>query len=396
MSLQLDVSAAGIKEFSPIRKRLDLLPKMDVPPFALHRPDLATIGRTLSGSRRANLVVIGNGGSINSFLALAGCLAAGKSYHAVTTPDPDLLGRVESACPKRETLVMPVSKSGTNTCPIEGMLWFLERGYTILPVTAAGVILGLAEKLGWKWLLHPDIGGRFAGLTACGLAPASALGIPVEDVWKGGRSMHRRCRPDRDIRENPALLLAATLYMLESKGFTGVFLPAYSSRLAAFNPLITQLMHESACKSGKGQTFFCAEGPEVQHHSTQRLFGGRRDMAAVLVRADRFDDEKSSVTVPKGLRDIPLRKGTLQDLGGVRYSDSVRYDFEGVRRNCLSKDVPHVTLSVSRAAPETAGEFMAFWQWTAVYSAVLRGVDPFDQPEVEFAKEVSFELRRRR
>jgi glucose-6-phosphate isomerase len=36
---------------------------------------------------------------------------------------------------------------------------------------------------------------------------------------------------------------------------------------------------------------------------------------------------------------------------------------------------------------------MAFWQLYAVYSSLLRNVDPFDQPQVEGSKKISFDKR---
>jgi glucose-6-phosphate isomerase len=36
---------------------------------------------------------------------------------------------------------------------------------------------------------------------------------------------------------------------------------------------------------------------------------------------------------------------------------------------------------------------MAFWQMFAVYSSILRGVDPFNQPQVENSKNISFAKR---
>jgi hypothetical protein len=36
---------------------------------------------------------------------------------------------------------------------------------------------------------------------------------------------------------------------------------------------------------------------------------------------------------------------------------------------------------------------MAFWQYFAVYSSILREVNPYDQPQVETSKVISIKMR---
>ncbi len=397
MTLSLDIHAG--MNFSSIKGRLEEISSMDPPAFVTHRPDFQGIRKAVSKHKHMKkLIVAGNGGSINNFIALAGCLhsfQSTKTYHPLTTPEPDHLRDVQSLCPRSSSLVMPVSKSGTNVCPIEIMLWFMRLGYNILPVTGRGGALAeIARRKGMEYINHPDVGGRFAGGTSCAFAPAAFLGIPVERVSRGMLSMYRKTNPDRGVDSNPALQLSAMLFLLSGRGYTTAFMPVYSTRLSSFIPLITQLVHESISKHGKGLTLLGGTGPEIQHHSTQRFFGGRKDMLGILVNLERFSDEKTSVRVPEELQDIPIRNGTLGNLGKTRYSDSVRYDFSAVRKHALKKKIPHAILSVNRITPETAGEFMAFWQYVAVYTSLLFGVNPFDQPEVEFAKRVSFDMRK--
>jgi glucose-6-phosphate isomerase len=43
--------------------------------------------------------------------------------------------------------------------------------------------------------------------------------------------------------------------------------------------------------------------------------------------------------------------------------------------------------------PGEVGNFVAFWQLYAIYSALLRGVNAFDQPSVEASKLISFNKR---
>ena len=41
-------------------------------------------------------------------------------------------------------------------------------------------------------------------------------------------------------------------------------------------------MHESFGKDKLGQSYFGGQGPEMQHHTSQRFFGGRKNTEVVL------------------------------------------------------------------------------------------------------------------
>ena len=394
MGIKIDTSSSLIDSDSPEARKLSSIGK---PHFATHEPDFGEISR-LAGkySDRKNIVILGNGGSINNIIALHGSLRryVRKDAYMVSTMEPSYLKEVRDRCPRKETVVFPISKSGTNICPLEGMLYF--SGYDMLFITSndRGVMLEISRRQGTDMMEHPDIGGRFSGRTSCALGPAELMGIPIKEIDRGALSMYGSCDPGVALKRNPAKQLAIMLYLLEKKGYTEIFCPIYSVYLSSFSMLITQLMHESVCKRGKGQTILCQTGPEIQHHSTQRFFGGRRNMAGVLVSVDRHENDEK-IRVQKGLRGIPLRNGTLGDLNGLSLSSALKYEFEGIRRHALHEKIPHAVISVSDISPRTAGEFLALWQYVALYSATLRGVNPYDQPEVEYAKDVSFRMIRK-
>ncbi len=95
--------------------------------------------------------------------------------------------------------------------------------------------------------------------------------------------MYKKCLPAVPVDENPALKLSSALYLLEKREFSEVFMPFYSVKMSGAIPLIVQLMHESVCKDGKGQTFYGALAPESQHHTNQRFFGGQRNVVGLFV-----------------------------------------------------------------------------------------------------------------
>lgn len=396
--IHLDISGLRIKEYTSLKKKLDNIQQKKKPIFAKYKENIEQLKKTVKRySKFRNLIVIGNGGSNTSFKAFHQAivpLKSKKKAFILTTMEPDLLDELKDLFPKRKTLVMPISKSGTTIGVIESLLAF--KDYTLLPVTDpnTGALSVIAKKEGFEIIRHPTVGGRFSGLTASAFAPALFFGIDVDDIDKGARTMYKKCSPTVKIDKNPALQLAASLYLLEKKGYTEIFCPIYSSKLTGFQNLIVQLMHETVNKKGKGQTVYCAEAPESQHHTNQRFFGGRKNVIGVFVTVENQEDNEKTVNVPDSIRKIKVRDGLLNDIDQVTYAKSLEFEFKGTYQDAIKKKIPCAKVSIDKTSPFCIGEFIAFWHYVATYSAWLRGVDPFDQPQVESSKDISFRLRK--
>jgi len=154
-----------------------------------------------------------------------------------------------------------------------------------------------------------------------------------------------------------------------------------------------QLMHETVGKEGKGQTMICADAPDSQHHTNQRFFGGRKDMMGLFLTVENQDSE-ITLRIPETVKDIPLRDGTIENIDGIPLARSIEYEFKGTWEDAISNKIPVARISLDRITPESIGELTAFWHYVAVYSAALRGLNPFDQPQVESSKAISFRLRK--
>ncbi len=397
--LNIDISHMRIRRYSSLKSRLAKLHKREVPVFQNYREDIESIREVVKRyGKYRNLIVIGNGGSNTSFKAFHRALVPldnKKGSFILTTMEPDLLNELKKVFPKRNTLVMPVSKSGTTVGVIESMLAF--DGYRMLPVTSQGegALSVIADKNGFDLIPHPPVGGRFSGLTASAFAPSLFFGIDVEAIDRGARSMYGKCEPSVHIDRNPALQLAASLFLLDKKGYDEIFCPIYSQRMAGFQNLIVQLMHETVGKKRKGQTIFCADAPESQHHTNQRFFGGKKNVCGVFVSVENQEDSDSKVKVPPEIRRIKERDGRIGDINGVPYCKALEFEFRGTYQDAIDKKIPVAHIELDRVTPFSVGEFIAFWHYVAVYSAWLRDLDAFDQPQVESSKEMSFELRKK-
>ncbi|MFB6291883.1 MAG: hypothetical protein ABEI58_00650 [Candidatus Nanohaloarchaea archaeon] len=386
MTFQIEIDHVNEKNRS-----VQELPKYHVPEFAKYEPDLEKIREEAENHEYENLVVIGNGGSITSFRAYlyAFLPETDVDVRMVTTMDPDYLNRLSRELDPENTLVMPVSKSGETVGVLESLLYFMKREYDVFGVTGGGALKDILDARGYGYMEHPDIGGRFSGATETALVPAAFAGMPVEEIRKGAEKMYEKLSPKKQY--NPALNFASALYDAERNGYEQVFTGFYSTRMFGFYPLFVQLMHETVCKDGEGQTVFGDHGPEFQHHTNQRIFGGKENVLPVFFRTDTHEHEE--VQVPEDLKDIEVRGEKLGALNGRNLQDSLEAEYQGVKDALDEEGIPNLTVNVTELSHESAGMLLAFMQYVAVYSAWLREVEPFTQPDVERSKKIGFDER---
>ncbi|HLB32565.1 MAG TPA: hypothetical protein VJL27_03370, partial [Patescibacteria group bacterium] len=80
-------------------------------------------------------------------------------------------------------------------------------------------------------------------------------------------------------------------------------------------------------------------------------------------------------------------------LDGANLQHSLSSEAQGTMADAKEQGIPFAHLEIDKLTPAAAGEYLVFWQFVAYYLSVLEDVDPFDQPQVERSKEISFMLR---
>jgi glucose-6-phosphate isomerase len=398
--LKLHVDHAGFTpseaDMTAFAQKAQTLP---LPAFQQHQPDLEALRHQLESYRKyENIIIIANGGSRTSALAYWQSLRHLRNevhVEFLSTMEPDVIQELKSRYNVTDTIVMPISKSGTNVDVLEPLMHFLE--YPVLPVTSpeTGVLYDIAQHYGWDIVPHPEVGGRYSGRTECAFAPAMLMGLDVVAINQAAVNAYASFGYGSINAENRAYLAAAICHYHETKGVTEIFAPIYSQSLAGFLPLLVQLIHESTGKDGKGQTIFGDQAPESQHHTNQRFFGGIQNVMGFFMTVRHQRHANIGTTVPEEIRELTLREGSLSALNGHSLQDALRFDYEGVAENATALKIPHMTLEIDEVTPESMGELLSFMHYFTVYSSLLRDQDPFDQPEVEAAKDLSFQKRLR-
>ena len=289
-----------------------------------------------------------------------------------------------------------ISKSGTTTEPAiatRALRWMLERKYgaekarSRIYVTTDpknGALRQMAKEEGYKsFLIPPNVGGRYSVLTAVGLLPMAVAGIDPRDVMLGAA----RAKRDYDLRsfENPAWQYAGIRNLLYRRGKALELLCCYEPDFRTFGGWWQQLFGESEGKDGKGIFPVTAEFTADLHSLGQMIQQGQRNLFETVVRF-----------AP------PQKKATIEvdwkNLDGLNYLEGKSLDFVeeqaflGTLAAHVDGGVPVMVLQTDRVSADTLGELFFFFELSCGISAYMLGVNPFNQPGVEFYKKNMFHL----
>jgi glucose-6-phosphate isomerase len=358
-------------------------------------------------ARFDNLLVLGIGGSSLGGRAIVSALA--HPYHNLLSRErrggprvffPDnsdpatfeaLLGSVDLG----ETCWATITKSGGTAETMAQHLALRERclarfgeaGYrdrcVLVTDPAKGALRAIANAEGLRTLPVPaSIGGRFSALSAVGLLPAAAAGVDVTALLDGAALMEARCRSGAPL-ENPALLLAATLHLMDvRKGRRIHVLMPYADGLRDLGDWFVQLWAESLGKRPDvGPTPFRAVGATDQHSSLQLMMEGPHDKVVTFVHVvqPRAD---VSLTVPEGYQ----AHAEIAYLHGHTMGELIEAERRATEAALRKAGRPTATVTVPRLDARALGELIMLLELATAYAGGLYGVNAFDQPGVEAGK----------
>ena len=289
-----------------------------------------------------------------------------------------------------------ISKSGTTTEPAiatRALRWMLERKYGTegakkrtyaITDPCKGALRQMATEEGWEtFVIPPDVGGRYSVLTAVGLLPMAVAGIDPMEVMRGAA----QAKKAYDIRsfENPVWLYAAVRNLLYRNGKCIEILESFEPGFKMMGGWWQQLFGESEGKDGKGIFPVSAEFTADLHSLGRMIQQGERNLFETMVR---FDAPAQKVVVG----------GDYKNLDGLNYLEGKTLDFVdeqaflGTLAAHVDGGVPVVTMDMGELNNEKLGEMFYFFELSCGISAYLLGVNPFNQPGVEFYKRNMFKL----
>ncbi len=260
------------------------------------------------------------------------------------TTHPDQILALERNLDLERTLFLIASKSGTTTETLSHLAYLWEKvpdGSKFVAITDPGTPLeSVAHERGFRatFLNPPDIGGRYSALSYFGLVPGALVGADLDGLLDRAAEAAHACVPYVPLDDNPGAWLGALLGEGSRAGRDKLTL-VLDEQIRAFGSWVEQLIAESTGKDGKG--IVPVEGEDL---GPPEMYGADRLFVAL-------GEEK----LHEALR-------PLEDAG---------------------HPITHLVLD----DPIELGREFFRWEFaTAVAGAVL-GIQPFDQPNVEEAKD---------
>ena len=323
-------------------------------------PALESFAREIREAGYRHVVLLGMGGSSLGPEVLRCALGSAQGYPQLIVLDstvPAVVQGVSDAIDPANTLFLVSSKSGSTIEPNCLYAYFRglvdsacgqRAGDNFIAVTDPDTVLErLASGAGFRrTFLNPtDIGGRYSVLSYFGLVPAALLGIDTRTLLERAETMAQECGPDRPGSKNPGAWLGAVMAQMASEGRDKLTLVT-SPSLQPFGLWIEQLLAESTGKEGKGIIPVVGE----PHLSPEGYGEDRQFVYLRLEDDDNVESDDFALAIAEASH--PLICIDLQD----------RYDL--------------------------GAEFYRWEFATAIAGAVL-GIHPFDQPDVQAAKDMT-------
>ncbi len=289
-----------------------------------------------------------------------------------------------------------ISKSGTTTEPAiatRALRWMLERKYgtdgakkRIYAITdpCKGALRQMATEEGWETFVIPaNVGGRYSVLTAVGLLPMAVAGIDIEAVMSGAVE----AKEAYNIRsfENPVWLYAAVRNLLYRHGKCIELFNSFEPGFKMMGGWWQQLFGESEGKDGKGIFPVSAEFTADLHSLGQMIQQGERNIFETMIR---FAPPAQQAVVGSDWK----------NLDGLNYLEGKTLDFVdeqaylGTLAAHVDGGVPVITMDMGELNDKKLGEMFYFLELSCGISAYMLGVNPFNQPGVEFYKRNMFKL----
>lgn len=321
-----------------------------------HLEDLAEFTRLVRDEGYRDVVLLGMGGSCLGPEVLRHAFGPMDGYPCLTMLDstvPAQVRAVVSAIDPAQTLFIVSSKSGGTIETLSFYRYFRalvedsspseDAGRNFVAITDEGTPL---EKLGHdtgfrRVFLNPaDIGGRYSVLSWFGAVPASLSGIDVKGLLDTAAPMRDRCLGD-DPSDNPGLQLGALLGAAALAGRDKVTLIA-PHPVERFGLWVEQMIAESLGKEGRGIVPIAGEPLlDPGFYGNDRLF--------VFVETPASGDLEPAVSrlEQSGHPVARLQLDDCRDLGAEFYR----------------------------------------WEYATAVAGSILDVHPFDQPDVQGAKE---------
>ena len=292
-----------------------------------------------------------------------GTAAGWLDLRVLDSTDPAAVAAAVDDLDPLATLWIVASKSGTTTEPLAFQADAWDRaeqalrnhhaprnehaGELMVAITDPGRSVDAIphhDALREVFLNPPDIGGRYSALTYVGLVPASLIGLDLDALLASALAMAGAChQPDPEA--NPGVSLGLAIGTLAKAGRDKLTFIADPS-IDSFGSWVEQLIAESTGKHGTGIVPIDREPlGDIGSYGNDRVF------VRLSIAGDAFE--------------------------------------AGDALAASAAEAGHPVIRISIADPIDIGAEAFRWEVATAIAGAVLGIDPFDQPNVEEAKDLT-------
>ncbi|MEL6150202.1 MAG: glucose-6-phosphate isomerase [Chloroflexota bacterium] len=299
-----------------------------------------------------NVLLLGMGGSSLApevFSKTFGADSDSLQLDVLDSTDPGYVLEYDSALDPAKTLFIVATKSGGTAETLSAFKYFYNRtldtvgadevGKHFVAITDPGSkLVDMAQTYSFRETFEndPNIGGRYSALSFFGIVPAALVGLDLDKLFASADEAIASIKAAP--ADNHGALLGAAMGELAKQGRDKITL-VLSPAIASFGDWVEQLIAESTGKSGTGILPVVGEP---------------------LVAPDGYKDDRFFAYIRlDGAYDAEIQ--ALEDAGHpvARLQISDKYDM--------------------------GGQFL-IWEMATVIAGYRMNIQPFDQPNVESAK----------
>ncbi len=323
--------------------------------------DLEAFAAAVAADGYTDAVLLGMGGSSLAPEVLRRSYGSAQhdrlALHVLDSTDAGAVLAQQRAVDLEHTLFVVSTKSGgtIETLSLFEHFWSLRpHGEQFVAITDPGSSLqSLAAERGFRrtFCNDPDVGGRYSALTLFGLVPAALMGVDLDTLLEGAGVAAEACSVGSTVDGNSGLWLGAALAALALQGRDKLTF-VVDDKIGSFGLWVEQLVAESLGKQGKG-------------------------------------------IVP--VTDEPLGEGGRDGIYGedrvfayLRDNDDPDEELDDAVRALADAGQPTVTLSAG--GPGDLGRIFFFAEFATAVAGWALEINPFDQPDVQVAKDMTGKL----
>lgn len=368
--------------------------------------------RSVRGQFR-DIVLLGIGGSALGALCIQQSLThlyenelpnrKSPRFHVLDNIDPVMIREIEDIIDYATTLFIVVTKSGGTPETVSQYFYFRSRvhaqkcdpkkHFVFVTDPKTGLLRRIAEdERIFVFDIPPNVGGRFSVLTAAGLLPAAYIGVNIRQLIKGAQEMRDRFL-STSFEDNLPFQIASTQYLLGKKGKDIHVIMPYAQKLIRFADWYRQLLAESIGKAKNekdkivhaGLTPVNALGVTDQHSQSQLYNEGPNDKFIMFITVN---DMGKTLRIPALYPD----DSSVAFLHNTSFNELMHVEKQGTALAYTKNNRPNITITIDAIDPYHLGQLCMLFEGATAFLGEFYGVNAFNQPGVELAKQLTKKL----